>query len=442
MSSLIQMANDALEERKALVEEAHTLVITAAKEKRQMTAAEDERWNRLHKEAEAKKETADKLKRQRDADAEFEASQVSRATTVANPGDVKGQIPAALRTKVFGHWARGKLGELDAEGERAAKKMGVTSDMKAYDVHAPRKQPRSVAQVHEQAEERAQSIATATKGPELIPEGFWPALEVARLAHGGVRRVCTVIRTNRGNKIPYPTMNDTTNKGELLGENTTVNAQDVAFAAVELDAYKYSSKIVLVPVELMVDSEFEMGGILGEALGTRLERIVNEHATTGTGSSQPNGIVTASTVGVTAASATAIAWSELLDLKHSVGVAYRMPGMSKWMFNDSTLLALKKLVDGDNRPLWQAGVAVGDPDRVDGDEYVINQDMASIATGNRSVLYGAMSKYFLRDVRGMRLIVLRERYADADQVGFLAWSRHDGDLIDAGTNPVKCLVQA
>ena len=34
---------------------------------------------------------------------------------------------------------------------------------------------------------------------------------------------------------------------------------------------------------------------------------------------------------------------------------------------------------------------------------------------------------------------LDERYAELGVVAFLAFSRHDGDLLDAGTNPVKYL---
>ncbi|MFQ5518293.1 MAG: phage major capsid protein, partial [Acidimicrobiia bacterium] len=48
-------------------------------------------------------------------------------------------------------------------------------------------------------------------------------------------------------------------------------------------------------------------------LGERLGRIQSSQFTTGTGSSQPHGVVTASTLGKTAASATAITGDEILD---------------------------------------------------------------------------------------------------------------------------------
>jgi HK97 family phage major capsid protein len=129
-----------------------------------------------------------------------------------------------------------------------------------------------------------------------------------------------------------------------------------------------------------------------------------------------------------------------MGLKHSVNRAYRQN--AEWMFNDNTLLAIKKLTDSNNRPLWSPGIAAGEPDRFDGDRYVVNDDMPDMAASAKPILYGDFSNYFIRDVLGIQLLRLSERYADYLQVGFIAFSRHDGLLADAGTNPVKHLLMA
>src|SRR5262249_45286397 len=114
-----------------------------------------------------------------------------------------------------------------------------------------------------------------------------------------------------------------------------------------------------------------------------------------------------------------------------------------WMFHDSILLAVKKLKDGMGRYLFQASLAGSAPDTLDGDPIHINQSMAStIATANKTMLYGTLSNYKIRDDSEVRLRRLTERYADADQIGFVLFSRHDGNLLDAGTRPVKYLQQA
>ena len=72
------------------------------------------------------------------------------------------------------------------------------------------------------------------------------------------------------------------------------------------------------------------------------------------------------------------------------------------MFNDATLLALKKLNVGsaDARPLWSMGMADGTPSTIDGIPYVINNDMPSIAAGTHPILFGDFSKFAIRDVQG------------------------------------------
>ncbi len=292
---------------------------------------------------------------------------------------------------------------------------------------------------------RAQSVGTATAGGHTVPEGFVNAIERSLLAFGGMRQVSTVFRTPTGNDLPWPTVDDTSNAGAILTENSAVSEQDVTFGQIVFNAYKYSSKLVRVSIELLEDEAIQpsLPDLLGSLLGERIARIENTHFTTGTGSSQPNGIITAASVGKTAASATAIASDELFDLIHSVDPAYRSQAGAGFMMHDNVLLVVRKLQDGQNQYLWQPGLTMGQPDQLLGYPVTINQDMASsVATTNKTILFGALRKYQIRDVAGFRVRRLVERYADNDQEGFMAFHRADGDMLDAGTDPCKVLQQA
>ncbi|MCY1305329.1 phage major capsid protein, HK97 family [compost metagenome] len=162
----------------------------------------------------------------------------------------------------------------------------------------------------------------------------------------------------------------------------------------------------------------------------------------GTGVGQPTGIVTAASVGANAATAAAITFDELIDLEHSVDPAYRQAGRCRFMFHDSTLKAIKKLKDDQKRPLWLPGVAVREPDTVLGYAYTINQHVPVLASEAKAVLFGDFSKYLIRDVLAVSLFRLTDsKYTEKGQVGFLAFSRHDGNLIDVG-GAVKALQQA
>lgn len=283
----------------------------------------------------------------------------------------------------------------------------------------------------------AQSVGTDTAGGYLVPEDFYDRLERAMTEFGGMRAAATVFATATGATLPMPTTDDTSNKGAIITENSQVTEQDVTFGAVNLGAYMYSSKIVRVSLQLLQDSAFNVEDLLARLLAERIARITNEHFTTGSGSGQPKGIVTASTQGVQGATGqtTSVTFEDLVDLEHSVDPAYRRG--AKWMMHDSTLKVIKKLKDGDSRPLFLPGLALREPDTILGYPFIVNQDMPTMAASAKSILFGDLSKYYIRDVKGVVVLRLSERYADYLQVGFLAFSRHDGNLLDAGAHPVK-----
>ncbi len=283
----------------------------------------------------------------------------------------------------------------------------------------------------------AQSVGTTTAGGFLVPQSFSDRLEVALKYYSGVMENAEVIETDSGADMPWPTVNDTTQVGAILAENATISAQDVTFASVTLKAYMYTSKLIAVSLQLMQDSFFNMENLIADIAGERLGRIFNTHFTTGTGSGQPNGIVTAAASGKvgTTGQTTSVIYDDLIDLSHSIDPAYRRG--SKWMANDSSIKVVRKLKDSQNRPLWEPSVQAGQPDTLLGYPVVTNNDVAAMAANAKSILFGALNKYKVRRVRGMTLMRLNERYADALQVGFFAFARVDGNLIDAGTNPVK-----
>jgi HK97 family phage major capsid protein len=117
---------------------------------------------------------------------------------------------------------------------------------------------------------------------------------------------------------------------------------------------------------LLQDNAYNIEQEVRNAFAPRFGRILNQECTTGDGSGDPNGIVTASTLGKTTASATAFTYLEILDLKHSIDPAYRNSPQFGFMFNDAVLLAIKKLVDSQNRPLWMPSYVAGQPDLIDG----------------------------------------------------------------------------
>ena len=307
--------------------------------------------------------------------------------------------------------------------------------------------------------QNAQSGSVGSQGGYLIPQGFSDNLVEAMKWFGGIEGVVGEFATSTGNPWPWPTINDTTNKGRIIGQNVQVTETDFVFGQVTFNAYIGSSDLVLIPLALMEDSYFDFDALTARLLGIRLGRLLNNMCTVGTGSAQPTGIVTAAVnagnvytcpTGETAS----IAYSDLVNLEHSVDPDYRYQPSTRWMFPDLILKLLKKLVDGNNRPLWQPGLTASFKEGAAVDliaakptildhPYVINQDMASPAANTYTMLFGDMSTFKLRRVAGgLTLLRLVERYADYLQVGFIAFMRFDSNLIDAGTHPVAVLQQS
>lgn len=292
-------------------------------------------------------------------------------------------------------------------------------------------------------EQRAQTAGTTTAGGFTVPTELANEIVRTMLAWGPMYDpgVTMEMLTASGNPIKIPTVNDTTVTAEAHTEGTALTddgGKDVTFGQKSLDAYAFDTEFVRWSWELDTDSIFNMESLLASLLGERLGRIANSQLTTGSGSSAPNGIVTASSLGVTAAATGAVTADELIDLQHAVDPAYRVSPRARWMMNDSTFKAIRKLKDGQGQYLFQPGIANGPGATVLGYPYSINQAMASMATGNKAILFGDFGKYFVRKVGAPVIGVMRERFWP--DLGIAGLIRFDGELGD--TTAVKHLIMA
>ena len=311
-------------------------------------------------------------------------------------------------------------------------------------------------------------------GGYFIPAGFVYDIETATkyfapLLDGSTIRV---METATGNVLPYPTSNDTNQAWTLLSENTQVvdngttpnypnqganapsaNPGNVLAGSVSFSAYKGTTGLVRVSLELMQDSAFSLEAFLKEAFATRLGRGYEYYLTQGNGSNSPLGFIPA----IAASGATpvvaqgsfdedgisgntgvnSIGWQDLVNLEHSVDPTYRRG--AKWQMSDLTLASLKTRLDKFGRPFWVPAVKDGMVDTILGYPYVINQSMAQIGASATTVAFGQWSKFIARKVRDLSIARLDERFADYGQIAYVGFSRIDSRLVDAGTHPLNTL---
>lgn len=277
-------------------------------------------------------------------------------------------------------------------------------------------------------EVRALSTITGSGGGYLVPQTWARELIQIIAQYSAVRQVANVIRTDSGEPILYPIVDDTAVEGALVAENAASPTADVTFDQKRLDVYTFSAKVTEVPLQLIQDSAYPVDRVLIQLFGERLGRATERYYVTGTGVNQPQGILQA-TVGHTTASATALTFDDILSLIHSVDPAYRQNAV--FVLNDATLLAIRKLKDNNNQPLWQISYREGEPNRILGYPYVVSPYMPTMAASAKVIAFGDFrSGYVIRDVNGIEVVRSDRNLVDRYQMEFNAWLRSGGIIVN------------
>ncbi|HEV2378708.1 MAG TPA: phage major capsid protein [Terriglobia bacterium] len=313
--------------------------------------------------------------------------------------------------------------------------------------------PHELARFKEQRDMGIGSPTASVATSVFVPQGFVYDVDIALKAYGQLVANVRDLPTATGQPLPYPTSTDVSNLAEYVGEGAQVSDQDVTISNLTFNAYKVDTKMVKVSLELLQDSAFDLESFLKEAFAIRLARFLEAEIVNGTGSSSSHitGIISAATAGNTAAGSstntggsetggTSIGSTDLINLVAQVDPMYR-PN-AKFVMHDATWQKLAALLDKYGRPLFLPNPQNGKLESIYGYPIVYSQSMPQVAVNNKTVLFGDLSKYILRRVKELAVVRLVERFADYGQVAFIGFARYDGNLIDAGTHPVKYLTQA
>ena len=394
------------EKRGALVEQMQGMVAAAKAEDRNLSNEENEKFDAISNEVDELRSAAARIERSEELKKEMAAKAEVRDNAPAAKVEARDAFNAYLR--------KGMNGINSAEARALAELRGTDTQVTTND----------------------------GLGGFLVPENWSDFVSATELFKSDIEQVATVIRTANGQHFNLPANDDTAVVAAILGEGTAETVSDMTFTNVKFEPFTYSSKIVKVSNQLISDNAFDLGSFVGGQLANRLKRGINAHLTTGDASSKPQGIVTGSTLGVTAASATAVTINEVMSLFYQVDASYRNAPGAAWMMNSATAKAIRVLGFGSSNdfPAYVPGMTVGEPDMLFGKPVYINEDMAGIATGNKSIIFGDLKQYYVHEAGGVQLLRLSERFADALSTGYIAYRRVDGNVLQGSA--IKHLVQA
>lgn len=291
-------------------------------------------------------------------------------------------------------------------------------------------------------ESRDLTVGTAGAGGNTVPTSFYASLvEHMREMSAVLMAGPTILDTDGGEAIQVPR---TTGHGAaaLVAEGAAIAESDPVFAQSTLNAYKYG-QLIQLSTELVQDTGVDLLGYVSRVCGENVGLALGAHLVTGSGSSQPQGVATAATVGVTGGTGVTGAFTadNLIDLFYSVIAPYRNRPSCAWMLRDASLATARKFKDTTNQYIWQPSLVAGAPETILGKPVYTDPNVAAVALNARSVLFGDFSTYFVRRVRGVRFERSDEFAFANDLVTFRVLLRADGRLMDT-TGAVKCFVGA
>ena len=269
------------------------------------------------------------------------------------------------------------------------------------------------------------SESTDADGGYLVPEEFESQIVTALDEANVIRSLAKVITTHNDRKIPIAVGHSV---ATWTAENTAFTESNPTFGQKQIDAFKLTD-LLRVSVELLQDSEFDLEDYITREIA-RAFGIAEEKAfCIGTGTNQPTGIFTASggTVGVTAASATAVTVDEIISLVYALKSPYRRN--AKLLMNDATVSLLRKLKDNNGAYIWQPSYQAGQPDKLLGYDIYTSPYVPTVAAGAYAIAFGDFQNYWIGDRAGRTVQRLNELYATNGQIGYVATERVDGKVI-------------
>jgi HK97 family phage major capsid protein len=262
-------------------------------------------------------------------------------------------------------------------------------------------------------------------GGYLVPEEFETQIVTALTAENVIRSLAKVITTQHERKIPIATGHST---AQWTAENAAYTESNPTFGQKQIDAFKLTD-LCRVSVELLQDSAFDIEEYLMNEFARAFGIAEEEAFCVGTGTNQPTGIFTENggAVGVTAAAQNAITADELISLVYALKSPYRRN--AKFLMNDATISAIRKLKDSNGVYLWQPSLQADEPDKLLGYDLYTSPYAPAIAAGAYTVAFGDFKNYWIGDRAGRTVQRLNELYATNGQIGYVATERVDGKVI-------------
>lgn len=310
-------------------------------------------------------------------------------------------------------------------------------------------------------ERKALSEGTDTAGGFLVPPDIQAELLV-RVAQDAVFRGRARVQTTSRDIMKYPLVQaaGATGQGQVssgggsifssgfiggwVGEVPTFTDVDAAFGSMDIPIHKIRAATRLSN-DFVSDAVVNILGWLAMNGAENMALVEDNAFLNGNTAQQPSGLlllagVTNGISQIDVTSGTPTTHTMVNDTTHSgppgalIDLVYNLPAAyakrASWLMRRTVEGKIRKYVDGAGRYLWPAmtesGFAqvertlMGYP--VDGNDFMPADGVA----GANTVIFGDFSGYIIGQRAQITSTILRERFADSDQVGIILWERVGG----------------
>lgn len=263
-----------------------------------------------------------------------------------------------------------------------------------------------------------------TDGGYLAPEEYVAEIIKKITEISPVRQVARVRATTRDSiAIPKRTA---LLEAYWIGEGLAMNEAQSNYGLETIKVNKLAA-YTIATMEMLTDAAFNMESEINQDLIERFAQKEGEAFILGDGVEKPEGILNDSDIQIiNSGVANDITTDSLIDIAGELKTGYN----PVYMLNRRTLARVRRLKDGVGQYLWQAGLADGQPNTINGYPYVSAIDVPDIGVNNTPVLFGD----FLRGytiVDGTTMSMIRDDYTLSTQakVRFVAHRRVGGQVV-------------
>jgi HK97 family phage major capsid protein len=281
------------------------------------------------------------------------------------------------------------------------------------------------------SEFEARTLVSAS-GTGVVGTSFYnQVIEVAQSV-APLLQYARVINTTGGDNLQVPILS-AYSTGAIAPQGSAISSSDPTITNITLGAFKYG---VLVPIskELLADAAIDINALVAREAGKAIGYAAGGHLTTGTGTTQPFGIVTGAGSAVTSGTA-GLSADDLITLLYSLDPEVRNDPSFAYMVSPTALAAIRKLKDTAGNYIWSVNNGAAS---ILGYNVVENVSMPAHTTGNKSIIAGRMTDFVVRQAGGIKVEVSDDYGFANDLRYFKVTARLDSKLaLDSSVKFIK-----